>query len=275
MSGLFYCKVDKMTRLLRIYFLFFSLISQISIATEIDNSSIWQQLKQAHFGQRTIREDADDLLFIEVPSKVEDAAMMPITIKSLAAQTPKQHIKTLHLIVDNNPQAYSAAFHLSPKLGAINISTRIRMDSFSNVRVIAEMNDNSLHMVQRFIVASGGCSAPASKDPTVSLARLGKIQLRMRKPVIGEPTIAQVIISHPNASGMQFNTQSRHFIPAHYVTNIELQFNDELLFSADMGITISEDPSIRFSFVPETPGILKAIITDNKQAVYVHEKRLD
>lgn len=250
------------------------LSAQTLIADEVDDASVWSQLKNEHFGQRFIRGNATDLLFIEVPNKIEDAAVMPITIKSLATQTAENHIKILHLIVDNNPQPYSAAFHLSPKLGAITLSTRIRMDSFSNVRVIAEMNDNSLHMVSRFVVASGGCSAPASKDSVSAAAGLGKIQLRMRKPVIGQATTAQMIISHPNASGMQFNRQSRQFIPAHYVTNIEISFNDELLITIDTGITISEDPSIRFNFVPEKAGIIKAKITDNKHMVFVAEKQI-
>ena len=251
-------------------------LNQESIAKESSThvKGVWTQLREAHFGQHTIRNNAHDLLFIEVPSKVEDAAIMPITIKSLAAQTPKNHIKTLHLIVDNNPQAYSAVFHLSPNLGAINLSTRIRMDNFSNVRVIAEMNDDSLHMVSKFVVAAGGCSAPASKDAAASLARLGKIQLRMRQPVIGELTTAQVIINHPNASGMQFVAKSRLFIPAHYVTNINILFNNEPLIIAETGITLSENPSIRFNFTPESQGTLTVEITDSKQQVFTAKRQL-
>jgi sulfur-oxidizing protein SoxY len=249
--------------------------TQLATANDVKSTSVWSQLKNEYFGQRFIHNNATDMLFIEVPDKVEDAAIMPITIKSLASQTPEYHIKTLHLIVDNNPQAYSAAFHLSPKLGPITISTRIRMDSFSNVRVIAEMNDNSLHMVNRFVVASGGCSAPASKDASVSAARLGKIQLRMRDTIIGQTTTVQMIVSHPNASGMQFDQKSRHFIPAHYVTNIEFSFNDEPLITVDTSITISENPSIRFNFLPDNTGILKAKVTDSKHAVYVSEKQIN
>ncbi|MDQ7072271.1 MAG: quinoprotein dehydrogenase-associated SoxYZ-like carrier [Gammaproteobacteria bacterium] len=248
---------------------------QSATADDMNTTSVWQQLKKNHFGQRLINNNATDILFIEVPTKIEDAAMMPITIKSLTAQTAEYHIKTLHLIVDNNPQPYSAAFHLSPKLGPITISTRIRMDNFSHIRVIAEMNDNSLHMVTRFVVASGGCSAPASKDPSVSAARLGKIQLRMRNTAIGQTTPVQMIISHPNASGMQFDQQSQQFIPIHYVTNIDIRFNDEPLITVETGITISENPSIRFNFTPDTAGTLKATITDSKHAVYIAEKQIN
>lgn len=258
-------------------FLTFILLSQIQLAkaNDIDPDSVWQQLKIEHFGQRIINENASNILFIEVPNKVEDAAMMPITIKSLSAQTPQHHIKTLHLIVDNNPQPYSAAFHLSPTLGAITLSTRIRMDSFSNVRVIAEMNDDSLYMVNHFVIASGGCSSPASKDSAASKTRLGKIQIRMRKPTVGHVTTTHVIVSHPNASGMQFDQKSRHFIPAHYVTNMAINFNNNPLITAEMGITISENPSIRFNFTPEESGILKAEIIDSQQSTFVTEKQIN
>ncbi|NOQ93675.1 MAG: quinoprotein dehydrogenase-associated SoxYZ-like carrier [Methylophaga sp.] len=254
--------------------LIFLSLNQRCIADDSDTTRVWQQLKHEYFGHRLISDNATDLLFIEVPNKVEDAAIMPITIKSLSAQTPQHHIKTLHLIVDNNPQPYSAEFHLSPKLGPINISTRIRMDNFSNVRVIAEMNDNSLHMVNRFVIASGGCSAPASKDPEKSLARLGKVKMRMREPIIGQETTVQIIVSHPNSSGMQFNKASRQFIPAHYVTDINISFNDEALLTVKTGITLSEDPSIRFTFTPQVSGTLTAKIIDSKQTIYLVEKKI-
>jgi len=241
------------------------------MADEVDKASTWQQIRSLHFGQRPIRDNATDLLFIEAPIKIEDAAVIPLTIKSLAAQTPENNIKTLHLIVDNNPQPYSAVFHLNPKLGSLAISTRIRMDNYSHVRVIAEMNDNSLHMVKQFIIASGGCSAPANKDSSASLARLGKIQIRMRKPTLGQQTTSHVIISHPNNTGLQFDPVSQDYIPAHYVTNINISYNNTSLIIAETGITLSENPSIRFKFTPSSFGILKAKITDSNKNSYEHQ----
>ena len=67
--------------------------NQTSQADVVTNSSLWEQLKLAHFGQTPIRSNAVDLLFIEVPKQVEDAALMPITIKSLAAQTEQYHME--------------------------------------------------------------------------------------------------------------------------------------------------------------------------------------
>ncbi len=233
---------------------------------------LWPTLKVAYFGDKAIREDASDLLVIEAPKRAEDAAIVPITVTSLVPQSADKYIKNIHIVIDNNPEPYSANFHLSPELGLVEISTRMRVDQYTFVRAIAEMNDGSLHMVSRFVKASGGCSAPAGKDAAAALARLGKMQIRMRKPTIGEPVQAQVIISHPNYNGLQFDQASRRYIAAHYVKNINITYNDDPLISADTGISVSEDPSIRFTFTPTEKGTLKADATDSKSQVFSEQK---
>lgn len=233
---------------------------------------LWPTLKIAYFGDKVIHEDANDLLVIEAPKRAEDAAIVPITVKSLVPQSADKYIKNIHIVIDNNPEPYSANFHLSPELGLIDISTRMRVDQYTFVRAIAEMNDGSLHMVSRFVKASGGCSAPAGKDAAAALARLGKMQIRMRKPTVGEPVQAQVIISHPNYNGLQFDQATRRYIAAHYVKNISITYNDKSLITVDTGISVSEDPSVRFTFTPTEKGTLKAKALDSKDQVFTQHK---
>lgn len=248
----------------------------ISLSTYAATPSepLWPSLKTAYFGDKAIREEANDLLVIEAPKRAEDAAIVPVTVKSLMPQSSDKYIKNIHIVVDNNPEPYSANFHLSPTLGLVDISTRMRVDQYTFVRAIAEMNDGSLHMVSRFVKASGGCSAPAGKDAAAALARLGKMQIRMRKPTIGEPTQAQVIVSHPNYNGLQFDQKSRLYIDAHYVKNINITYNGDSLINVDTGISISEDPSIRFTFTPTEAGTLKADITDSEGQLFSSEKQI-
>ncbi|PHS26179.1 MAG: quinoprotein dehydrogenase-associated SoxYZ-like carrier [Methylophaga sp.] len=237
-------------------------------------TELWPLLKIEYFGDKTIREDADDLLVLEAPKRAEDAAIVPITIKSLVPQTADKYIKNIHIIIDSNPEPYSANFTLSANLALIDISTRMRVDRYTYVRAIAEMNDGSLHMVSRFVKASGGCSAPPSKDAESALARLGKMQIRMRKPIIGKLVTAQVIISHPNFSGLQFDQITRGYFPEYRVTKIDIAYNDEILISVETGISVSEDPSIRFTFTPAEPGILKVDVTDSKNQQFSHTKEI-
>lgn len=235
---------------------------------------LWPSLKVAYFGDKEIRDNADDLLVLEAPKRAEDAAIVPISIKSLVPQTADKYIQNIHFIIDNNPMPYSANFKLSPDLGTVDISTRMRVDQYTYVRAVAEMNDGSLHMVSRFVKASGGCSAPAGKDAAAALARMGKMQIRMRQPTVGEPVQAQVIVSHPNYSGLQYDQKSRKYIPAHYVKNIDIMYNDKTLLTVDAGISVSEDPSVRFTFTPAEPGKLKAVVQDSEEQEFSMEKEI-
>lgn len=254
-------------------FVLLYLLGAVSVIAAEEESS-WSIIKEIHFENRDIRENADNILIIETPRRAEDAAIVPVTVKSVQPQTAERYIKNIHLIADGNPDPYAANIHLTPELGDVNISTRLRIDRYTNFRAIAEMNDGSLHMVSSFIKASGGCSAPAGKDAAAAQARLGQMQIRMRQPILGEVTQAQVIISHPNYSGLQYDQQKRTYIPAHYVKKIDISYNEKTLLSVDAGISLSEDPSIRFSFTPEEHGILKATVDDSKDVQFTLDKTL-
>jgi sulfur-oxidizing protein SoxY len=258
----------------RVVWGFFALCFSLTLSAATPTEPLWPSLKTAYFGDRVINEEATDLLEIEAPKRAEDAAIVPISVKSLVPQSEEKYIKNIHIVIDNNPDPYSANFHLSPKLGLIDISTRMRVDQYTFVRAIAEMNDGTLHMVSKFVKASGGCSAPAGKDAAAALARLGKMQIRMRTPTIGEPVQAQVIVSHPNYNGLQFDQAARRYIPPHFVKNIRISYNNDELINVETGISVSEDPSVRFTFTPDVAGTLKADVLDSKEQHYSLEKNI-
>lgn len=235
---------------------------------------IWPALKVAYFGDKVIHDDAHDLLYLEAPKRAEDAAIVPFTIKLLQPQTAKKYVKHLYFIIDNNPQPMSADFELSADMDLTEISTRMRIEQYTFVRTVAEMNDGSLYMVSKFVKASGGCAAPAGKDAAVALARLGKMQIRMRTPTIGEPVQAQVIVSHPNYSGLQYDQRTARYIQEHTVRSIDVSYNDKMLVNVKTGISVSEDPSLRFTFTPKESGELKAVVVDSKDQTFTQQKNI-
>jgi sulfur-oxidizing protein SoxY len=241
---------------------------------DANEPAMWPTLKEIYFENKTIHEDADEWLILKAPKRAEDAAIVPVSVQSLRPQTESSYIKDIHIIIDDNPDPYSANFHLTPNMEQVDLTFRMRFQKYTHVRAIAEMNDGSLHMVSRFVKASGGCSAPAQKDPAAVMARLGKMQIRMRQPELGKAVPAQVIISHPNYNGLQFDQKTRQYIPAHYVKTMTVTYADKPLFTVDMGISFSEDPSVRFKFKPEQHGDLKAVVLDSKQQTFQAEKRL-
>src|SRR3989304_6395923 len=112
---------------------------------------MWSPLKQTLFGDRPLQEG---MIRLEAPEVAEDAAIVPVSITIDAPQLPERYVKTLHLIVDRNPIPIAAIFHLTPESGRANLSTRIRLQTFSPVRAIAEMNDGSLYLSARLVPAA-------------------------------------------------------------------------------------------------------------------------
>ncbi len=234
-------------------------------ATTIEEDMVWTGgLKQAYFGDRLITQ-SDELIVLNAPKRAKDAAIVPVSIEAQIPQTEDRYIKTVWLIIDKNPGALAGKFHFSPKSGRADLAFRVRIDSYSPVRAIAETNDGSLYMSRRFVKASGGCSAPAGSDLDAAMARLGKMKLKTHgEALFSEPVHAQLMISHPNLNGLQMDQVTRLHAPAHFVRHVKVSYEGEEIFSAETGFGISENPSFRFYFVPESDGKLRAEVTDTK-----------
>lgn len=242
------------------------------VQAESNSEESWPTLKKIYFKNHELNEA--DWLVLEAPSRAEDAAIVPITVKSLKPQTASRYIKNITIIIDENPDPYSANFHLNPAMEQVDLTFRMRVQQYSYVRAIAEMNDGSMYMTSRFVKASGGCSAPVQKDPAAVKTRLGKMQIRIRNAELAQKVPAQVIISHPNYNGLQFDQKTRGYFPAHYVKSMTVTYADKTLFNVDMGISFSEDPSIHFTFQPTQHAELKAVVVDSKEVTYTAHKML-
>lgn len=234
-------------------------------ATTVEEDMVWTGgLRQAYFGDRPIIQ-SDELIVLDAPRRADDAAIVPISITAQIPQTEDRYIKAIYLIIDKNPGPLTATFHFTPASGRADLAFRVRVDSYSPVRAIAETNDGELHMSRRFVKASGGCSAPAASDLDAAMARLGKIRLKANEVSNrAEPVAAQLMVSHPNLNGMQMDQVTRLYAPAHFVRHVRVSFEGEEVFSAETGFGISENPSFRFYFVPESEGQLTAEVTDTK-----------
>jgi sulfur-oxidizing protein SoxY len=152
----------------------------------------------------------------------------------------------------------------------IDLELRVRVDQYSNVRVIAETPEGSF-MNGRFVKASGGCSAPASRDPEVALASMGKMRLKQFDDTaqMSLPRrSAQIMIRHPNYSGLQRDQITQLFIAAHFIDSLEVWQGDDMLFTMTGGISISENPVFRFSYNDNGSTSLRVKATDTEGNVF-------
>ncbi len=229
---------------------------------------VWLELKETLFEDRPILA-GEGVIRLEAPYRAYDAAIVPITMAAEMPQNSGHYIKTITLIIDNNPAPVAAVFGLTPLSGTATISTRVRVNAYSHIRAVAETSDGKLYMAAKFVKASGGCSAPAAKDADQALARLGKMKLRQSAPVrMSRPNQVQLLISHPNYSGLQMDQLTRHYIPAHFVQDVKVSYGDRTVMTVEGAISLSEDPSFHFSYVPEGPGSLTVEMRDTDDAVF-------
>ena len=238
-------------------------------------SPVWHKVHASLFGGRTIAPAPADMLVLEAPSRAIDAAVVPIVIRAKFPQTPSRYVSKLYLIIDANPSPISGIFSFTPDSGRAEVETRVRVDAYSHVRAIAETSDGQLYGVTRFVKASGGCSAPAGSDAKAALASMGQMRFRVEGDVKGgSPVLAQLMIDHPNHSGLAMDQYTRQFTPAHYVRKIDVTYAGRPVFSADVDFSMSENPNFRFWFQPQGSGELRATVVDSRELRFVAAQAL-
>jgi sulfur-oxidizing protein SoxY len=233
-------------------------------APDPDASPIWQKVHSDLFGGAPI-DTARGVIALETPPRAEDAAIVPIAIRGAFAQSPERFIDRVWLLIDNNPSPIAAVFEFTRESGRADIETRIRIEQYTYVRAIARTNDGRLHMVANYVKASGGCSAPAGKDAVAAKANLGKMRLRVDDATEdGQPARAQLMVSHPNDSGLAMDQVTRTYATPHFVRRVEVRYAGKPLLDADVDFSISENPNFRFYFLPGDGGELEARVVDNR-----------
>lgn len=210
-------------------------------------SQTWDEIREDVVGPAEIADGAG-LFTLDAPFRAEDAALVPVRIVQEPG-TPR--ITRLTLVVDENPSPVVAVFTFGEAIGPLDLETRVRVNAYSNIRAIAETEDGTLHMTGRYVRAAGGCSAPASKDAAAALAALGQMKARWysaEPAASGTRREAQVMLRHPNYSGLQRNQVTHLFVPARFIDVLEVSQGEEMLFRMEGGISISEDPTFRFHY---------------------------
>ena len=236
------------------------------------NDDPWPDLARDVFKGRPLA-DGNGLVAIEMPARAEDAGIVPVTVRTtLRPDDPRVPI-AFTLIIDENPAPVAAEFKVGP--GVTMISTRVRVNSYTNVHAVAELNDGRLYAVSTYVKAAGGCSAPMAKNPDEAKATLGEMRFRQFGATdAGRANVrpeAQIMIRHPNNSGLQRDQVSLLYIPLFIVRRLRVWQGDQLLLEMDGGISISEDPNFRFSYAPNGASSFHAEAVDTNGNVFKGE----
>src|ERR1043165_4268428 len=91
----------------------------------------WPGLVQDIFNNRPMQDGAG-VIAIEMPVRAEDAAIVPVTLRSKLAPDDSRRMRAITLVIDQNPAPMAAKFELGPDANVSEISTRVRVDTYTD-----------------------------------------------------------------------------------------------------------------------------------------------
>ncbi|MEA2951257.1 MAG: sulfur-oxidizing protein SoxY [Alphaproteobacteria bacterium] len=238
----------------------------------------WPGLAQDIFNNRAMNDGAG-LIAIEMPVRAEDAAIVPVTLRATLPPGDVRRVVAITLVIDQNPAPMAARFELGPDASVSEISTRVRVNNYTDVHAVAELSDGQLYMTKTYVKASGGCSAPAAKNAEEAKGRLGQMRFRQfakagEGPASGARE-AQIMIGHPNNSGLQMDQVTQLYVPAFFVNELRVWQDDTLVLAMEGGISISEDPNIRFTYIPNGAKRFRVEAKDTDGHVFQNEWKVE
>ena len=102
----------------------------------------WPSLAQDIFNDRPI-DDGAGVIAIEMPYRAEDAAIVPVTLRTTLPPATAARVMAITLVIDQNPSPMAARFELGPDSSVSEISTRVRVNNYTDVHAVAELSDGS------------------------------------------------------------------------------------------------------------------------------------
>ena len=238
----------------------------------------WPGLVQDIFNNRAMKDGAG-VIAVEMPARAEDAAIVPVTLRTTLPPGDGRRVLAITLVIDQNPAPMAARFELGPDASVSEISTRVRVNNYTDVHAVAELSDGQLYVTKIYVKASGGCSAPAAKNAEEAKGRLGQMRFRQfARPGEGPASgtrEAQIMVGHPNNSGLQMDQVTQLYIPAFFVNELRVWQDDSLMLAMEGGISISEDPNIRFTYIPNSAKRFRVEAKDTDGHIFRNEWKVE
>ena len=241
-----------------------------ALAQSAAPAELWPDLARDVFKGRAL-ENGAGLVVLDAPYRAEDAAIVPVSFGVALPADDTRKLVRLWLIVDENPAPVVASFEIGPKSGLTTLSTRIRVNQYSNVHAVAELSDGKLYVSEKYVKAAGGCAAPATKRLDEAANTLGQMRFRdlsAAANVSSRQAEALLMMRHPNNSGLQMDQVTLLYTPARFVQDLRIWQGEDLVLAMEGGISISEDPNFRFNFTRNGASEIRARAVDTDGKIF-------
>ena len=80
---------------------------------------------------------------LTVPPLVDNGNAVALHVAVAGPMLPGEHVRRIGVFNEKNPQPHVATFHLGPRSGRAEVSTRIRLADSQRVVALAELSDGT------------------------------------------------------------------------------------------------------------------------------------
>jgi sulfur-oxidizing protein SoxY len=95
---------------------------------------------------------------LTMPELAENGNVVSTVVEVESPMTAADHVKTLHLLSEKNPQTLLFRAHLGARSGRARVATNVRLADTQRIVAIAEMSDGTLWMGEaRVLVTLAAC----------------------------------------------------------------------------------------------------------------------
>ena len=80
---------------------------------------------------------------LDLPPLIDNGNAVPLSVTVDSPMTPADHVKSIHVFTEKNPQPNVLSAYLGPRAGRAAVSTRARIADTGSVIAIAQLSDGS------------------------------------------------------------------------------------------------------------------------------------
>ena len=91
---------------------------------------------------------------LALPPLSENGNAVPVEVRVDSPMTAADHVKSIHLFTEKNPQPNVADFHLGPRAGRASVATRMRLADTQTVTAICALSDGSFWSASASVVVT-------------------------------------------------------------------------------------------------------------------------
>jgi len=101
---------------------------------------------------------------LTLPPLAESGNSVSLKVQVESPMTAENYVKSIHILSEKNPRPVIARFHLNPRSGKAEISTRVRLAGSQQIVAVAVMSDGSSWLGTAEVVVIAAACGVESKD---------------------------------------------------------------------------------------------------------------